>query len=294
MEQLFKTRKDRLNLFKSRKNSVHRDPVDIPENLFHSCPNCKETSLFEDLMHANYVCPHCGYPIKITAHERIRQIVDDHSFQELDKGIQLKEVPDFPGYEEKLERLQKKTGLKEAVVTGVGNIYGQRVVLGIMDSNFFMGSMGSIVGEKITRAIEYATAQRLPLILFTTSGGARMQEGISSLVQMAKTSAALKKHSDAGLLYISYLTHPTTGGVSASFAMLGDIILAEPHCLIGFAGKRVIASTVKEELPDDFQKAEFVLEKGFIDRIVERKDAKKALYQILKMHERSAYAGKGK
>lgn len=294
MEQLFKTRKDRLNLFKSRKNSVHRDPVDIPENLFQSCPNCKETSLFEDLMHANYVCPHCGYPIKITAHERIRQIVDDRSFEELDKGMQLKNVPDFPGYEEKLERLQKKTGLKEAVVTGIGKIYGQRVVLGIMDSNFFMGSMGSIVGEKVTRAIEYATAHQLPLILFTTSGGARMQEGISSLVQMAKTSAALQKHSDAGLLYVSYLTHPTTGGVSASFAMLGDIILSEPQCLIGFAGKRVIASTVKEELPEDFQKAEFVLEKGFIDRIVERKDAKKTLYQILKMHERSAYAGKGK
>lgn len=294
MEQLFKTRKDRLNLFKSRKNSVHRDPIDIPENLFHSCPNCKQTNLFEDLMHAYYVCPHCGYPIKITAHERIRQIVDEGSFQELDKGMQLKEIPDFPGYEDKLERLQKKTGLKEAVVTGTGSIFGQKVVLGIMDSNFFMGSMGSIVGEKITRAIEYATMHKSPLILFTTSGGARMQEGISSLVQMAKTSAALKKHSDAGLLYISYLAHPTTGGVSASFAMLGDIILSEPNCLIGFAGKRVIASTVKEELPDDFQKAEFVLEKGFIDKIVERKDAKETLYKILKMHERSAYAGKGK
>lgn len=294
MEQLFKTRKDRLQMFKSRKQSLHKDPIDIPDNLFHSCPNCKETSLFEDLMHNDYVCPHCGFPIKITAHERIRQVVDEGSFEEFNKGMHLKQVPDFPGYAEKLERLQKTTGLKEAVVTGVGKIYGQRCVLGIMDSNFFMGSMGSIVGEKVTCAIEYATEHRLPLILFTTSGGARMQEGISSLVQMAKTSAALKKHSDAGLLYISYLTHPTTGGVSASFAMLGDIILSEPNCLIGFAGKRVIASTVKEELPQNFQKAEFVLEKGFIDKIIERKDAKKVLYQILKMHERSAYAGKRK
>ena len=157
-----------------------------------------------------------------------------------------------------------------------------------MDSNFFMGSMGQIVGEKITRCIEYATRKKLPLLIFTTSGGARMQEGILSLVQMAKTSAALAKHSEAGLLYISYLTHPTTGGVSASFAMLGDIILSEPDCLIGFAGKRVIASTVKEELPANFQKAEFLLEKGFVDAIVERKDSRDTLLRILKLHERRA------
>ena len=172
------------------------------------------------------------------------------------------------------------------MVTGTAKLGGIKCALAIMDSNFFMGSMGQIVGEKITRCIEYATKKKLPLIIFCTSGGARMQEGILSLVQMAKTSAALAKHHEAGLLYISYLTHPTTGGVSASFAMLGDIILAEPKCLIGFAGKRVIASTVNEELPADFQTAEFVLEKGFIDRIVERKDSRNVLIQLLRLHER--------
>lgn len=291
MEQLFKIRKDRLDLFKNRKSNQPKGPIDVPENLFHSCPNCKETSLFEDLMNLQYVCPHCGYPMKITAHERLRQVLDEGSFKELDKRLHLKEVPAFPGYAEKLEKLQKSTGLQEAVVCGTGKINGQKLVVCVMDSNFFMGSMGSIVGEKITRAIEYATEKKMSLLIYTTSGGARMQEGILSLVQMAKTSAALAKHSEAGLLYISYLTHPTTGGVSASFAMLGDIILSEPQCLVGFAGKRVIASTVKEELPDNFQKAEFVLEKGFIDKIVDRKDARKVLGQLLMIHERRAYAG---
>ena len=237
-------------------------------------------------MHNLYVCPHCGAHLKLNAHERIRQIVDEGSFVEMDKRMTLLEGRTFPGYEEKLERLQKKTGLYEAVVTGTAKLGGIKCALAIMDSNFFMGSMGQIVGEKITRCIEYATKKKLPLIIFCTSGGARMQEGILSLVQMAKTSAALAKHHEAGLLYISYLTHPTTGGVSASFAMLGDIILAEPKCLIGFAGKRVIASTVNEELPADFQTAEFVLEKGFIDRIVERKDSRNVLIQLLRLHER--------
>lgn len=292
MEPLFKLRKDRLDLFKNRKTGQPVSPIDVPENLFHSCPSCKETSLFEDLMQLQYVCPHCGFPMKITAHERLRQVLDEGSYKELDKRLRLKEVPAFPGYGEKLEKLQKTTGLQEAVVCGTGKINGYPLVVCVMDSNFFMGSMGSVVGEKITRAIEYATSKKLALLIYTTSGGARMQEGILSLVQMAKTSAALARHQAADLLYISYLTHPTTGGVSASFAMLGDIILSEPHCLIGFAGKRVIASTVKEELPDDFQKAEFVLEKGFIDRIVERKDARKVLSQLLMIHGGNAYAGK--
>lgn len=286
MEQLFKTRKMRLDLFKSRRSSDQKQPIDVPENLFRSCSECKESIPFEDLMHNLYVCPHCGTHLKLTAHERIRQIVDEGSFVEMDKRMTLLEGRTFPGYEEKLERLQKKTGLYEAVVTGTAKLGGIKCALAIMDSNFFMGSMGQIVGEKITRCIEYATKKKLPLIIFCTSGGARMQEGILSLVQMAKTSAALAKHHEAGLLYISYLTHPTTGGVSASFAMLGDIILAEPKCLIGFAGKRVIASTVNEELPADFQTAEFVLEKGFIDRIVERKDSRNVLIQLLRLHER--------
>lgn len=240
-------------------------------------------------MHNRYVCPHCGHHLKLTAHERLRQIVDENSFQELDRRLVLKKDQlGFPGYEEKLSRLQKKTGLYEAVVCGTGSIGGYKCAIAVMDSNFFMGSMGQIVGEKITRCIEYATKKKLPLLIFTTSGGARMQEGILSLVQMAKTSAALEKHKEAGLLYISYLTHPTTGGVSASFAMLGDIILSEPDCLIGFAGKRVIASTVKEELPSNFQKAEFLLEKGFVDAIVERKDSRDTLMHILRLHERRA------
>lgn len=286
MEQLFKTRKMRLDLFKKRKGSIEPQPLDTPENLFHSCTGCKESILFEDLMHNLYVCPKCGYHMKLTAHERIRQILDENTFVEMDKRMRLKEGLDFPGYEDKLNKLQKKTGLYEAVVCGTGKIEGKKVALAIMDSNFFMGSMGSIVGEKITRCIEYATRKKLPLIIFATSGGARMQEGINSLVQMAKTSAALAKHKEEGLLYISYLTHPTTGGVSASFAMLGDIILAEPQTLIGFAGKRVIESTVKESLPKDFQTAEFVLEKGFIDLIVERKDSRQILSTLLMLHER--------
>ena len=253
MEQLFKVRKNRLDLFKKRRTLPVREPLEAPDNLYKSCPQCKESILFEDLMHNLYVCPHCGHHMKLTARERLRQIVDENSFTELDRRLFLKkEQLAFPGYEEKLSR------------------------------------MGQIVGEKITRCIEYATKKKLPLLIFTTSGGARMQEGILSLVQMAKTSAALAKHSDAGLLYISYLTHPTTGGVSASFAMLGDIILSEPDCLIGFAGKRVIASTVKEELPANFQKAEFLLEKGFVDAIVERKDSRDTLRRILKLHERRA------
>lgn len=288
MEQLFKIRKNRLELFKKRRGIEHKPPVDAPENLFHSCPSCKESVPYEDLMHALYVCPHCGHHMKLTAHERLRQIVDENTFVETDKRMTLVDGLDFPGYKEKLDRLQKKTGLYEAVVTGTAKIGGMKTAIAVMDSNFFMGSMGSVVGEKITRCIEMATKKKLPLIIFATSGGARMQEGILSLVQMAKTSAALARHHEAGLLYISYLTHPTTGGVSASFAMLGDIILAEPDCLIGFAGKRVIASTLNEELPENFQKAEFLLEKGFVDKIVERKDSRKTLIQLLSFHERRA------
>ena len=287
MEQLFKVRKKRLDLFKKRRTQSIVEPVEAPENVFKSCPNCSKSILFEDLMHNLYVCPHCGHHLKLTAHERLRQIVDDNSFVEMDRRLVLTEDQlQFPGHEEKLSRLQKKTGLYEAVVCGVGSIGGHKAAIAVMDSNFFMGSMGQIVGEKITKCIEYATKKKLPLLIFSTSGGARMQEGILSLVQMAKTSSALAKHNDAGLLYISYLTHPTTGGVSASFAMLGDIILSEPDCLIGFAGKRVIASTVKEELPQNFQKAEFLLEKGFIDAIVERKDSRDTLIRILNFHER--------
>lgn len=287
MEQ-FKQRKSRINFFKQLINKTESSiqPIEAPENMYQSCPSCGESILFEDLMHNYYVCPHCDHHVKLTAHERIRQICDVGTFNEMDKRMALVENQTFPGYQDKLLDLQKKTGLYEAVITGVGKISGMKTAIAVMDSHFMMGSMGQVVGGKITRCIEHATKKGLPLIIYTTSGGARMQEGILSLVQMAKTSAALKRHSEAGLLYISYLTHPTTGGVSASFAMLGDLILAEPDCLVGFAGKRVISSTVNEELPDDFQKAEFMLDKGFIDHIIDRRQQKEMLTTILKLHER--------
>lgn len=287
MEPFFKVRKKRLDLFKKRRIIHPVKSLEAPDNVYKSCKACKESILFEDFMKNQYVCPHCGHYMVLSAHERLRQIVDEGTFREMDKGLTNVSNQTFPGYQEKLMRLQKSTGLYEAVVYGTGKIQGHTAVITVMDNQFFMGSMGQAVGEKITRSIEYATKKKLPLLIFSTSGGARMQEGILSLVQMAKTSAALAKHDEAGNLFISYLTHPTTGGVSASFAMLGDVILAEPDCLIGFAGKRVIAVTVKEELPDTFQKAEFVLEKGFIDRIVERKEARSVLAEILAMHERS-------
>lgn len=191
---------------------------------------------------------------------------------------------DFPEYSEKIKSSQEASELNEAVVTGIGKIYGKDAVIGIMDSKFMMGSMGSVVGEKLTRAIERATKERLPVIIFTASGGARMQEGMFSLMQMAKTSAAIARHNEEGLLYIAVLTDPTTGGVTASFAMLGDIILSEPQVLIGFAGRRVIEQTIKQKLPEGFQSAEFLLEHGFIDKIVNRNELKKTLYRILDIH----------
>lgn len=290
MEPLFKNRKSRLDLFKKLRQAQSSvvAPKDMPENLYQDCPACHDSVLLEDLMKAHYVCPTCGHHLKITARERLRELCDPKSFSELDKRMAMVDSQTFPGYKEKLLDFQKKTGSYEAVITGTCKIQNHKVAICVMDSNFMMGSMGQVVGEKITRCIEHATKKKLPLIIFTTSGGARMQEGILSLVQMAKTSAALAAHKDAGNLYISYLTNPTTGGVSASFAMLGDIILAEPNALVGFAGKRVIESTINETLPPDFQHAEFVLEKGFIDKIVKRKAMRKTLGKLLELHERSA------
>ncbi|MDU0996157.1 MAG: acetyl-CoA carboxylase, carboxyltransferase subunit beta, partial [Staphylococcus lugdunensis] len=212
-------------------------------------------------------------------------VSDEGSFQEFDKGMTSANPLDFPGYEEKIEKDQQKTDLQEAVVTGIATLENLPFGIAVMDSRFRMGSMGSVVGEKICRIIDYCTEHRLPFILFSASGGARMQEGIISLMQMGKTSVSLKRHSDAGLLYISYLTHPTTGGVSASFASVGDINLSEPKALIGFAGRRVIEQTINEKLPEDFQTAEFLLEHGQLDKVVHRKDMKETLAQILKMHQ---------
>ncbi|MCI8587166.1 MAG: acetyl-CoA carboxylase carboxyltransferase subunit beta [Clostridia bacterium] len=249
------------------------------------CEKCGEI-LYKEEVKANLsVCTNCGHHFRISSRRRISQIIDEGTFEEINENMHSKDPIKFDGYMQKLEILQSKTGIKEAVKTGIGEIEGERVAIAVMDSNFMMGSMGSVVGEKITYLVEEAIEQRLPVIIFCVSGGARMQEGIISLMQMAKTSAALAKLDDEGLLYISILTDPTTGGVTASFASTADIILAEPDSLIGFAGPRVIEQTIKQKLPEGFQKSEFLLEHGFIDRIVPRKEMKKELAQILKMHK---------
>ncbi|MEG1486191.1 acetyl-CoA carboxylase, carboxyltransferase subunit beta [Lactococcus sp.] len=256
---------------------------EVPDELFAKCPACKHTIYQKDLG-KNKVCPNCDYNFRITAKERLAIVADKDSFVEMFTGIDSKNPLDFPGYPEKLAATKARTGLDEAIMTGVAMIKGQKTALAIMDSTFIMASMGTVVGEKLTRLFEHATTEKLPIIVFTASGGARMQEGIMSLMQMAKTSAAVKRHSNAGLFYIIVLTDPTTGGVTASFASLGDIILAEPQSLIGFAGRRVIEQTVRQTLPDDFQKAEFLLNHGFVDAIVKRNELRQKLALLLELH----------
>ena len=249
------------------------------------CSNCKEILYKEEVKNNYSVCPNCGKYFRISARRRIKQIIDEGTFEELDADMQTSDMLNFEGYKTKIKLLQEKTKINEAIKTGIGEINGKRVAIGVMDSNFFMGSMGSVVGEKIAKLVDKAIEEKLHLILFCVSGGARMQEGIISLMQMAKTSAAIAKLDEAGLLYISVLTDPTTGGVTASFASLGDIILAEPGALIGFAGPRVIEQTIKQKLPEGFQSAEFLLEHGFIDKIVKRKDMKQTLFNIINLHK---------
>ena len=248
------------------------------------CETCGKVLYNKDLESSIMTCENCRTHFRIGSRERINYTIDKGTFIEYDKNMISDNPIDFEGYEDKLQSLRDKTLLNEAVITGEGKINGQDTVIAVMDSNFMMGSMGSVVGEKITRAIEKATEAKKPIIIFTASGGARMQEGIFSLMQMAKTSAAIAKHNEKGCLYITVLTDPTTGGVTASFAMLGDIILAEPNALIGFAGKRVIEQTIKQQLPEGFQRAEFLLQKGFIDKVVDRKVMKDTLAEILKIH----------
>lgn len=258
---------------------------EVPEGLLKKCNVCKSAVFVEEVKDNDYICPHCGNYFRVHAWRRVQQIADPGTFEEWDAGLPQENPLHYKGYKEKIEGLQEKTGLDEAILTGKAEIDGNPTVLGVCDSRFMMASMGSVVGEKITRAVERATRERLPVVIFACSGGARMQEGIVSLMQMAKTSAALKRHSDAGLLYISVLTNPTTGGVTASFAMEGDIILAEPGALIGFAGPRVIRQTIGQKLPKGFQKAEFLLEHGFLDGIVDRKQMKATLSRLLSMHQ---------
>ena len=261
-----------------------RSHPEVPEGLLKKCNACKAAILTEDVKKGYYTCPKCHNYFRVHAYRRIEMIGDEGSFEEWDRGLPETNPLKFKGYDEKLVYLKNKTKLDEAVITGQIRIDGQAAAVGVCDGRFMMASMGQVVGEKITRAVERATEEKLPMILFACSGGARMQEGIVSLMQMAKTAAALKRHSDAGLLYITVLTDPTTGGVTASFAMLGDIILAEPGALIGFAGPRVIEQTIGEKLPKGFQRSEFLLEHGVVDRIVEREEQKQVLSQILKLH----------
>ena len=248
------------------------------------CPRCQGLSPLSKYEELRRVCPKCNYHGRLSSNERIAITVDKDSFKEFNGRMRGADPLNFPDYLEKQTELRASTGLSDAVITGTATIKGSPVVIGVMDSRFMMGSMGSVVGEKITRAFEYATERKLPVVMFTASGGARMQEGIVSLMQMAKTSGAVKLHSEAGGLYISVMTDPTTGGVTASFASLGDIIIAEPKVLIGFAGRRVIEGTIKQRLPEDFQLAEFMYEKGFVDMIVDRRKLRSVLSHLLKLH----------
>lgn len=282
-----------MNLFKKRKyvpiniikENKLNDPI-IPDGMWLKCSKCGRI-IYKKELGKFKICPNCRGYFRLKAMERIETILDDDcEFIEFDSNMFSKNPMLYPGYEEKLLKIIKDTELKEAVITGEGFITKFKTVICVMDSSFIMGSMGSVVGEKITRAVEYATENKLPIIIFTASGGARMQEGIISLMQMAKVSAAIARHSEKGLLYITVLTDPTTGGVTASFAMQGDIILAEPKALIGFAGRRVIEQTINENLPEDFQTAEFLLEHGFIDKIVNREEMQMTLSKILKIHNK--------
>lgn len=264
--------------------------VYIPNDHWIKCTKCLRILYKEDI-NANYmVCPFCEYHFRIDPRKRIEYLIDKDTFEEFDKNIISVDPLNFPDYKNKVNKAKENTKEKDSVVCGKGLIGGNEAVICIMNSFFMMGSMGSVVGEKITRSIEYAIEHKLPVIIFSCSGGARMQEGILSLMQMAKISGALKRLSENNLLYLTVISDPTTGGVTASFAMLGDIIISEPGALIGFAGRRVIEKTINEKLPEDFQKAEFLLEKGFLDKIVHRKDMKKFISYILKVHRRNENA----
>lgn len=269
---------------KARQKTMNME-ADVPSGLYTKCPSCKSTIQIQKFVDNDFVCTACNHPLRMRAIDRLNLIVDRNSFVEKGLGYITLNPLFQDGYEEKISSYKEKTGLDEAYVYGYGEIHGMPCVVGVMDSFFMMGSMGSVVGEKVTKSFEYAMYKKLPIILFTASGGARMQEGIYSLMQMAKTSGAVKQHSDMGLLYVSVLTHPTTGGVTASFAMLGDIILAEPDALIGFAGPRVIEQTIKQSLPEGFQRSEFLLEKGFVDNVIDRHELKKTLAKILRFHQ---------
>lgn len=278
---------DKIKKREAQNVKAKKSNVDIPIGKWVKCDNCKEIIYKEKIRENLSICPNCGHYFRMHIGRRLELVIDEGTYKRFNINIETTNPLELEDYPKKLKLLREKTGLDEAVSCGTGNINGEKVVICVMDSGFLMGSMGVVVGEKITYAIEQAIKLKLPLIIFSVSGGARMQEGIISLMQMAKTTSALTKLDEAGLLYISVLTDPTYGGVTASFASLGDIVLAEPHAMIGFAGQRVIEQTIGESLPEGFQTAEFLLEHGFIDKIVERKDLKNTLYKLIKFHESS-------
>ncbi|MDY3281151.1 MAG: acetyl-CoA carboxylase, carboxyltransferase subunit beta [Dysosmobacter sp.] len=278
MTGVFARRRERLLAMKAMRENY------VPGDRLVTCPRCGGETERREMVLSLSVCPRCGYHFPIGAYRRLSMVLDPGTFRELNENLSAMDPLSFPGYREKLEKARQKTGLNEAAVTATGAIGGCKCVVGVLDSRFFMGSMSAAVGEKITRAIEFAGKNKLPLILFSASGGARMQEGIYSLMQMAKTSAALARLDEKGVLYISVLTDPTTGGVTASFASLGDIVLAEPGALIGFAGPRVIQQTIGQTLPEGFQRAEFQMDHGFVDAVVPRKELRDTLIQLLRLH----------
>lgn len=279
MNDIFLLRRRRLDSLKKM-----RDGAGDREGIVE-CPECHEKMGREVLAMKKHVCPDCGYYFSMSAAERIALICDDGSFKELDKNLRTKNPIEFPGYRKKLSEVKAQTGMEDAVMTGIGKIQGEKVAIGVLDSRFLMGSMGTVVGEKIARLAETARRKKLPLVIFSASGGARMQEGLFSLLQMAKTSAAVEMYKQAGGLFISCLTNPTTGGVSASYANLGDIIIAEPNALICFAGPRVIEQTIGQKLPEGFQRSEFLLEHGMLDMVVERQELRETLGKLIRLHK---------
>lgn len=260
--------------------------IDIPVGKWIKCDKCKEIVYKETVRENMSICPNCGAYFRMHINKRLEMIIDEGSYKKFDLNIDTVNPLNLEGYEQKIKTLRTKTGIPEAVSAGVGKINGEDVVICVMDSGFLMGSMGSVVGEKITYSMEKAIELNVPFIIFCTSGGARMQEGIISLMQMAKTTSAVAKMNKAGILYISVLTDPTYGGVTASFASIADIILAEPGAMIGFAGQRVIQQTIGQSLPEGFQTAEFLLDHGFIDKIVERQNMKKTIFDLIQFHKR--------
>jgi acetyl-CoA carboxylase carboxyl transferase subunit beta len=273
---------------KTTPNIQQQQEREIADGLWTKCEDCNAIAYSKDITANQMVCLECGHHKRVSCHERISQLIDANTWQPLDDQLQPTDplkFRDLKAYSDRLRDTQQKTGLTDAVLTGYGKIAGYPLALGVMDFRFMGGSMGSVVGERLTRAIEYATAHQMPVAIVCASGGARMQEGMLSLMQMAKISAALERHREARLLYLPILTHPTTGGVIASFAMLGDIILAEPKATIGFAGRRVIEQTLREKLPDDFQTSEYLLQKGFVDKIVPRTQLKHTIAQLIRLHQ---------